>query len=91
MFELSQITKALQSFLGEAQAPVDLPGAISAAGLDLEQLQGLAPEQITQMLSEHGIDLSAFAPDQLAELASSVDLGGQVTGAIEGVIERITR
>lgn len=92
MFDFSQLTSTVQSLLGDSATQTDtLLVAISGAGLDIEALQGLAPEQLAQLLAEHGVDLSAFAPEQLTSLATSLGLDEQLTGSIGNLLGHFKR
>lgn len=80
MFDFSKLTDTLSSlFSGGADAAQNggLMTAISEAGIDLGQLQGLGPDQIMDALAQNGIDIASFAPDQVQELLGSVGALGE--------------
>lgn len=68
MFDLSRLTDALSGFLGGSAAEHGLGSALSEAGIDIGQLQGLAPDQIMDVLGQNGIDLGSFAPEEVQQL-----------------------
>lgn len=75
MFDLSRLTELVSDLVGQ-DAVNSIAGNVfeqlSQNGIDMSQLQGLAPEEIVTTLSEQGIDLSSFAPDQIAQLGEQI-------------------
>lgn len=89
MIDFSQISSTLQSLLGGSEpAQEPLLAAISAAGLDIEALRGLAPDDLLGLLADHGVDVSSFSADQLGGLISSLGADGQIADAIGQVLDR---
>lgn len=87
MFDFSRISEAVGGMLGQASGLPDtslegVKSTIAEAGLDVSLLQGLAPDQILELLGQHGIDISAFAPEQISSLVNSLDLGTLTEGPV---------
>jgi hypothetical protein len=84
MFDFSKITGSLSSLAGgdpasDAAQPGSTLQDLGAAGLDPGMLEGLAPQEIVGLLSEHGIDPSQFSPDQIGELTQSMGVPQSLT------------
>lgn len=77
MFDFTKITETLSSLTGGDTANETLlhgetlQQIIEGAGLDLNMLQGLAPDELAGLLADHGLDPSQFSSDQLSELAQT--------------------
>ena len=89
MLELSRIADAFSGFVGSS-APA-LPGnsleaALAEVGVSLEALAGSSVEDVAQTLAEHGIDASAFAPDELQSLVASLDVAGGLDAISHAVL-----
>jgi hypothetical protein len=56
-----------------------LQDIVQAAGIDPGMLDGLAPQDIIALLSEHGIDASQFSPDQISAFAQSAGVPQALT------------
>ena len=80
MFDLARIAEQIGGLIGQSASEAlsqDLFTQLTEHGFDPSQLAdmaGLDPTEILARLSESGIDVSQFAPDQLAELASQLNL-----------------
>lgn len=80
MLDFSRVTdfftemagNVLQGASAEPQGIMDL---LANAGLDPSALAGLTEGEIMTLLNEHGIDLSQFAPEELTNFVSNLELG----------------
>lgn len=77
VFDFSRITEEITGWITGASGASDvlngdLLSSISAAGVDLEMLQGLPVDEIMTQLSASGIDLSGLGDAQLADLLQSL-------------------
>ena len=79
MFDLSKLTETVGGLFGNSSVAETLQSGVGSElmqrlGIDPTALEGLAPDQILDLLQQHGIDPSQLAPDQISELLQS--LGG---------------
>lgn len=89
MFDLSKLTEILSGLLGaspvaDAMQSQGVSDLLQNVGLDPSVLEGLAPDQVMELLAQHGIDPMQLAPDQLTELLQGL-------GASEGLGEVASR
>ena len=78
MLDLSRITEAITGLLGNVaeNGAGSLMDAIGNSGLGLEQLEGLAPDQVMNLLSNYGVDLADFSPEQIEALLAQLGIDG---------------
>lgn len=79
MLDFSRVTDFLAEMAGNvlqgaSAEPQGLIEMLANAGLDPSALTGLSEGEIMTLLSDHGIDLSQFAPEELTNFVSSVGL-----------------
>ncbi len=76
MFDFTRLTEHLGDLIGGASSSAfSVDGIVSAAGIDLDQLQGLPIAEVLTALSGAGIDVSALTEGQLSELMGAVQAG----------------
>jgi hypothetical protein len=80
MLDFSRVTDFLTEMAGNvlqgtSADPQGLTELLANAGLDPSALAGLSEGEIMTLLSDHGIDLSQFAPEELTNFMNSLGLG----------------
>ncbi|MFM9937987.1 MAG: hypothetical protein ACKVP7_00660 [Hyphomicrobiaceae bacterium] len=94
MFDLSKLADAAWGLFGSAPGVSDAPTAalehaIANAGIDINALQDLSPDQIFEMLAANGIDLSSFAPDQVSGLFGSLGIDQQFSDGVGTLLSNL--
>lgn len=87
MLDFGKIGQTLGQILsGNQQTPIpdvsQLAEMLAAAGVDPALLDGLTPEEIATVLSNHGIDVSTIDPAAIAQLLG-VDANSFVSGTAD--------
>ena len=73
MFDFTRLTEHFGDLIGSASSSAfSVEGIVSAAGIDLDQLQGLTVEEVLSALSAAGVNVSALTEGQLGELMDAV-------------------
>jgi hypothetical protein len=101
MFDFDRLKDMAAGFLGGSnpvQAVAENLGAgnvmdmIQNAGLTPEMFEGLDAQQVLGLMAENGIDVSQFAPEQLQNLLSglNIDAGnlGEIGNSVLGFLDR---
>lgn len=94
MFDLARIAEAVGSLAGGNNAENGLAGImqqLAELGIDPAELQGLAPQQIVDFLSKHGIDVGNLEVGQLTELAGQLGASDLVATAGQWLSDRLLR
>lgn len=88
MFDLSRIGESIAGLLGGSAAggADGVLGMLESAGIDPSALEGLAPQEIVDVLAANGIDLQQLAPEQLQELSSLI--GGVPLAGLGEIADR---
>lgn len=92
MFDFSKIADAVGSLSGDSAAGDGLTGLmqhLAELGVDPQELQGLAPQEIADVLSQHGIDVGNIDANQLTELAGQLGASDVVASAGQWLSDRL--
>lgn len=94
MFDFSRLAEAVGSLAGGSttdNGPAGLMQQLAELGIDPAELQGLAPQEIVDILAQHGIDVANLDAGQLTEIASQLGASDVVAGAGQWLSDRFLR
>jgi len=90
VFDLSRITDMIGGFIGQTAAGAGVKDLVAdklaAVNIDPAMLEGLAAPEIVDLLARNGIDVTQLAPEQLAELASTIDPSSPIGQALSSLL-----
>lgn len=94
MFDFSRIAEAVGSLAGGSAADNGVAGImqhLADLGVDPAELQGLAPQEIVDFLSQHGIDVANIDAGQLTDLLGQLGSTDVVASAGQWLSDRFLR
>ena len=94
MFDFSRIADAVGAFTAGSAAesePAGLMQQLAEIGVDPAALQGLAPQEIVDLLAQHGIDIANLDAAQLTEIAGQIGASDVVASAGQWLSDRLLR
>lgn len=90
MFDLSRVTEMIGGLLGQQSGNAEdmLSQHLGDLGIDPGLLDGISGAEAIDLLSQHGIDVSQLAPEQLSVLLGQLDPNAPIAELLSGLLSR---